>query len=296
MLKRLRILRAVNVNKKRFPVNMDDMAVSYLKLLSTSLTVSGAVLLALVAPVCADEPKIADNSFLIEEAYNQEAGVVQHINSFLYDWNNDVWDYAFTQEWPLFSQDHQLSYTVPVSRVDDPSNETGVGDILLNYRYQLINKDNVAFAPRLSLILPTGDDDKGLGTGSVGYQFNLPISVELNGKLVSHTNLGMTITPDAEDPSGESESTTGINYGTSFVYLFSPTFNALVELVGTSDEVVGPGNERDDTFFINPGARFALNFESGLQIVPGISFPIGVGPSDGDYGVFFYLSFEHPFI
>jgi hypothetical protein len=46
---------------------------------------------------------------------------------------------------------------------------------------------------------------------------------------------------------------------------------------------------------ISPGVRGAINFTSGLQIVPGIAIPIGAGPSHGERGVFFYLSFEHPF-
>ncbi|HZK78257.1 MAG TPA: hypothetical protein VFC35_05065 [Gemmatimonadaceae bacterium] len=46
---------------------------------------------------------------------------------------------------------------------------------------------------------------------------------------------------------------------------------------------------------ISPGVRAAFNFASGLQIVPGIAFPIGVGPSSGERGAFIYLSFEHPF-
>jgi hypothetical protein len=50
-----------------------------------------------------------------------------------------------------------------------------------------------------------------------------------------------------------------------------------------------------DDLVISPGFRAALNFESGLQIVPGIAVPIGAGPSSGSRGVFFYLSFEHPF-
>lgn len=243
----------------------------------------------------AEDGPIADNSFLIEEAYNQEAGVVQHINAFFYDWENDTWDYSFTQEWPVPSQDHQFSYTIPLSRVDDPESQSGFGDILFNYRYQLVSNDNVALSPRVSLILPTGDEQEGLGSGAVGYQFNLPMSVNLSKKFVSHWNLGMTITPDAEDPSGASETTTGFNYGTSVVYLAEPTFNLLVELVGTSDEIIGTSAERDDTFFINPGMRYAINFDSGLQIVPGVSFPIGIGPSEGDHAVFFYLSFEHAF-
>jgi hypothetical protein len=40
--------------------------------------------------------------------------------------------------------------------------------------------------------------------------------------------------------------------------------------------------------------RFAINRPSGLQIVPGIAYTIGVGPSSGSRAIFLYLSFEHP--
>ncbi len=238
---------------------------------------------------------IADNSFLIEEAYNQEAGVVQHINTFYWDWDNEVWDYSFTQEWPVFSQAHQFSYTIPVLRLDNDGLETDLGDIMLNYRYQAVNSDQLAVSPRFSLILPSGDEDKGFGAGVVGYELAAPLSVSLSDTLVSHWNLGLTITPDAEDGSGLSETTTNFFYGASLVYHYLPQFDALLEFKGTSEEIIGAGAEREDTFFINPGMRFALNFESGLQIVPGLGFPIGIGSSQGEYGIFFYLSLEHPY-
>ena len=48
--------------------------------------------------------------------------------------------------------------------------------------------------------------------------------------------------------------------------------------------------------YISPGIRWAYNFKNGLQIVPGIGVPLGVGPSAGETGrALFYLSFEHPF-
>jgi len=57
---------------------------------------------------------IEDNSFLIEEAYNQEPGVVQHIFQSVYSSGprQRGWAFAFTQEWPIYGQDHQFSYTV----------------------------------------------------------------------------------------------------------------------------------------------------------------------------------------
>src|SRR4030042_4709620 len=70
--------------------------------------------------------KIQDNSFLIEEAYNQEDRVVQHIQAFQL-MKDETWAYSFTQEWPASRQAHQLSYTIPASRTAAP--ESGMGDI-----------------------------------------------------------------------------------------------------------------------------------------------------------------------
>jgi hypothetical protein len=55
---------------------------------------------------------IQDNSFLVEEAYNQEDGVVQHISSFERLTNSHDWVYTQTDEWPLRSLRHQVSITL----------------------------------------------------------------------------------------------------------------------------------------------------------------------------------------
>ena len=244
-----------------------------------------------------ESKKIQDNSFLLEEAYNQEAGIVQHIQSFVYMKKSKDWVYTFTQEWPVPDETHQFSYSIPVMHVTDPSNASGVGDIALNYRYQAILKDNIALAPRISVILPTGDYKKGRGTGAAGLQVNIPLSVELSEKIVTHWNLGTTYTPQSKEPGGAKADTTGSNYGASIIYLSTENLNLMLEAAGTSSEMVQAdgSKRREKTFFINPGIRFARNYTSGLQIVPGISIPIGVGPSVGKYGIFFYLSFEHPY-
>jgi hypothetical protein len=113
---------------------------------------------------------------------------------------------------------------------------------------------------------------------------------------VTHWNLGATFVSRAKGVDGAEADTVGFNYGAGIVYLSSENLNFLFEAVGNSDEAVeGDGLvEREHSFFINPGLRFALNFPSGLQIVPGIAVPIGIGPSSGDYGAFLYLSLEHP--
>ena len=222
-------------------------------------------------------PPIADNSFLLEEAYNQEAGVVQHISAFHRSLRTAAWTYTFTQEWPVVVQRHQLSFTLPVERA---GGATGVGDIALNYRYQLGGGERaVAAAPRLSLLLPTGSEAKGLGSGAFGVQINLPVSVTLAPRLVGHGNAGWSTTAGVAE----------YGLGASLVWLTRPTFNVLLEAVWA--RVDGGG----EALFVNPGIRWAHNFANGLQIVPGLAFPIGIGPSRGERGAFLYLSFEHPF-
>ena len=242
----------------------------------------------------AESAEIHDNSFLIEEAYNQEPGVVQHIQSFHYV-KDGSWTYSFTQEWPVPRETHQLSYTVPVLRVTGPD-ETGFGDVALNYRYQAIWTEEAALAPRFSLLLPTGDYKKGLGAGALGFQVSLPASFELYHKLVINLNAGSTFVPGSRATDGSHGNTLGFNYGASLIWLMMENFNLMFEAVGSSGQIVEDGGHksRSHTFLLNPGLRFAINFRSGLQIVPGIAFPIGIGPSHGEYGVFAYLSFEHP--
>lgn len=241
--------------------------------------------------------KIQDNSFLIEEAYNQEAGVVQHIQSVMFNRRTKDWFYTFTQEWPVPDETHQLSYTIPVTRLTDPSDARGLGDVILNYRYQAILTDHVAFAPRLSVILPTGDYKKGLGAGATGYQTNLPLSVELSDRFVSHFNVGATYTPRSKEPGGTTANTVGTNYGASIIFLATENFNLMLEAVRTKSEIVqADGSKQRDTLtLVNPGVRFASNYDSGMQVVSGLSFPRSIGSSSGTRNVLLYLSIEHPF-
>lgn len=253
-------------------------------------------LMLVCKPVIAEEvKKIQDNSYLIEEAYNQEDGVVQHIQVFQYFKKSKDWFYTFTQEWPVPKIAHQLSYTIPVAHMHD-NDTTGVGDILLNYRYQVLMQDKIALAPRFSLILPTGDYKKGLGSDTVGYQLNIPLSVELSDKFATHWNMGATYIPRAKDSGGVKANVRGFNYGASLIYLATENINLILEAVGTTTETAPVNAEKstESTFFVNPGVRFAINCKSDLQIVPGLSIPVGIGPSQGEYGGLVYLSFEHP--
>lgn len=242
---------------------------------------------------------IQDNSFLIEEAYNQEDGVVQHIQTFTRLSQSHSWAYTFTEEFPVHGIKNQLSYTLQATHNGDfPRSGAGFGDIALNYRYQLLGDGDsrVAIAPRFTVLAPTGLATEGRGAGSFGIQSQIPVSIQINRYFVAHSNVGVTWTPRARNEFGDRASTNGYDLGQSFVWLARPRFNVLVETLWTGTEnVVARGRtQRSHDLLVSPGIRWAHNFKSGLQIVPGIAMPIGVGPSSGDKGVFVYLSFEHP--
>ncbi len=238
---------------------------------------------------------IQDNSFLVEEAYNQERGVVQHINTF--QRAAGTWAYSFTQEWPVGGIRHQLSYTVPVASAEGYG--TGLGDVGLNYRYQLVGsgETQVAVAPRVTVWLPTGSSASDRGSGAVGIQALVPASITLGRAFVTHLNLGLLLTPDAHGPGTDRATTVGLGAGASLIWLTRPGFNVMLETVWSrSQAVTGQGaTGRSDAWFVSPGVRWAVNFTSGLQIVPGVAYSIGLGPSGGEDYLFLYLSFEHPF-
>ncbi|HEU4697618.1 MAG TPA: hypothetical protein VFS40_00405 [Gemmatimonadales bacterium] len=247
--------------------------------------------LALPTPANA---QIADNSFLIEEAYNQESGVVQHISTFARA-DDGAWLYTFTQEWPLGGRTHQASYTIPL--VHRPAG-TGPGDVALNYRFQLVGGEARAqVAPRVSLVLPVGAVRHQRGAGGLGLQVHLPLSVALGRALVAHLNAGATLHPRARDAQGVGATTGALNLGASAVWLLRPRLNLLAEVVWVRGASVAGAGSRSwaSEMLVSPGVRWALDFPGGLQVVPGLAYAIGVGPSRGADQVLAYLSFEHRF-
>jgi len=254
---------------------------------------------------------MSDNSFFIEEAYNQQPGVVQHIQNATWRFDRDGGDrtrslsYAFTQEWPLKGVTHQIAYTLPYEwlRGDQPRG-SGIGDILLNYRYQLWQESDArpAFAPRFSLMLPSGDDEEGLGAGSVGSQVNFPLSKKLGDFLHLHMNAGATGTPGARRdlPGGGRACSTdllGFHVGFSSILLLDPQFNVLPESLGSvegSIDDAGDSEEITHTLF-SPGVRYAIIQRNGAQWVLGAAMPSGPSTDEDDIGLLAYLSFEHDF-
>jgi hypothetical protein len=233
--------------------------------------------LVFAMPVLAQE-SISDNSFLIEEAYNQDPGVVQHIHLLQYSGEESDVVCSFTQEWPLAGRKHQVSYTIPY--VLSPVTE--LSDIQLNYRYEIYSSEKLSIAPRLTAQLPTA--------ASIQYRgiiFSLPASIILSRKWVMHLNAG------AGDLWNERIVTKQFNVGGSLVYHLSYRFDFLTEVLHNGYSRDAEGAAPPSQTLINPGFRFAFNFKSGMQIVPASSLLFDI--SNHVRYLLVYLSVEHPF-
>lgn len=244
-------------------------------------------------------PAIEDNSMFIEEAYNQEYRVVQHISNFVFLPNlKDNFSYAFTQEWPAFGLKHQLSYTLQYISFNK-GDVTGPGDVVLNYRYQLSYKESyVVCAPRISVIIPSGNQEKGLGSGSWGMQFNLPLSKRWTNHFINHFNIGSTYLFKVKDEENDfNKALVSYFAGISSIWLVSENFNLMLECLETRTANAALNNEVTYTnqTILAPAIRYAININK-LQILPGLSIPITFSKnSKTETGAFFYLSFEHEF-
>lgn len=240
--------------------------------LARGLSLCSALLLAPVERLVAQAvPPIRDNSFLIEEAYNQDRNVVHHIGVFT-SGPKDGWAFHLTDEWPLGGLRDQLG--VAATFIEGGGGAT-LGGLAVHYRRQLVGHPEAAFivSPRLSLLGVFGETfNDGLAV-----QANVPVTAVLSNALVSHWNLGATV----------GVGPTILNAGASVVWLVAPWMNFLVEGLFFGIEGDLPG------YVVSPGIRWAANIGS-VQVVPGVAVPLNLGHRGGNE-VLFYLGVEHAF-
>lgn len=232
---------------------------------------------------------LADNSFLVEEAYNQESGVVQHIAFFHLRHRSTNWALGVTQEWPAWSDRHQLSYTVPLlSR----GAGTSLGDIAVHYRYQALAGD-IALAPRFSLLLPTGSHEAGTTVGGAGVQMALPASFRLSPRFTAHFNAGAGVIPEAGTPATGTGRLLNGFVGGSLIVFVRPRLNLLAEFLAVG-ESWDPSAWEGGTLGVL-GVRWGHDLPGGVQLVPGLGWAVGGGIERGASGPLAYLSLEHRF-
>ena len=239
------------------------------------------------------EFQILDNSFLVEEAFNQDRGIFQNIFSWTRD-RSGGWEGSFTQEWPAPALTHQLSYTIPFAGGDgSPSH---VGGVLLNYRYQALEEGpgRPAFSPRFSVILPTGRASDQ--SDRPGLQVNLPFSKQV-GDVYVHWNAGFTWLHGIADSPSSTTNLTSPALAGSLVWNTRPYMNLMLEsVVEFEDSVTGfqqTGRARVVT--ISPGVRGGWTLMGDRQVILGAAVPVTFSSGEHSTAVLGYFSYELPF-
>ncbi len=253
-----------------------------------------------VAPQVAssDEPfRITDNSFLVEEAFNQEAGVFQNI--FGPTRANGRWGASVhpgvagcLTGTPVLVHAHLL----------DGDTAIGLGDTLLNYRYQAVMEGpgRPAFSPRASLVVPTGSVEGGRGAGSYGLQVNLPFSKQ-RGDIYWHWNAGFTWLPRVDAPDEAGVRSLHANLWSPFlagsaIYRLRPMLHLMLENLLRFEHSFDGDHSVARSAFTRCRQDFAAagTWETRSSI-PGAALPITWGGGNTDVGLFLYLSYELPF-
>jgi len=238
-------------------------------------------------PPAVEPFQILDNSFLVEEAFNQEKGIVQNIVGFARQ--GGEWALSFTQEWPAPGVRHQLSYTLSA---DSVTRRAEFGDVYLNYRYQLLEEGpgRPAFAPRFTAIVPSGP--QSTGAGEAGLQFNAPFSKQ-RGDFYFHWGGGLTWLPRG----GRADLTSPFLAG-STIYRLRPMLNLMLESVFervASEEL--PGQVASTSVLtISPGIRGGWTVAPDTQLILGLAVPVTRSGSETSTGIFCYFSYELPFV
>lgn len=108
----------------------------------------------------------------VERGHDHEAGAREH-----------TWQYmaVYTHGW---RDTVDVLVTLPYYRthIDDgstSSRDSGIGDIGLDLKWRFYEVDTVSMALKPGLVFPTGDDDRGLGAGRLGYGAYLVTSLDL---------------------------------------------------------------------------------------------------------------------
>lgn len=234
---------------------------------------------------------ITDNSFLVEEAFNQEPRVFQNIATWIRT-EHGGWDFGFTQEWPLFTQRHQLSYTLGAIGKDGQSS---YGPTFIHYRFQALQESasRPAFSPRFSLVLPTGPRESV--KDGVGAQVNLPLSKQIHD-LYFHGNAGVTWLPRRAAETADSVILTSPHLGGSAIWRLRPMINLMLETTWIYAEFLDDigASERIGAFTLSPGVRGGWNI-GDQQLVVGVATPMTRADGETIWSLLTYVSYERPF-
>lgn len=199
-------------------------------------------------------------------------------------------NYSFTNNsdgGKLDEHEWEFEFEMPVSRrllievepkiislsPNDGDTTSGFGDTSLITRIMLLETRNTTLLSLLETTLPTGDEDRGLGSGLTTISPGIGLWRDLGSRYALHGFFGLDIPVGGKD---DDDPDTTVIYGTAITKTVTPkdtpffgNLTLFVELNGSSDI----GSDNDITVVsILPGVRWNLGHE--FWLMPGIEFPV----------------------
>ena len=146
----------------------------------------------------------AAHPLITDDTGTQGKGKFQVELNVQYDWDEQYVDYVFTKTTGGqvattlsygIAENVDLVLSLPYQWGKTEENETiaydekGIGDIAFETKWRFFEKDGFSLVLKPGISIPTGNDEKGLGTGQMGGHLFLIGSWEL-GPCAFHANLG----------------------------------------------------------------------------------------------------------
>lgn len=165
----------------------------------------------------------------------------------------------------------QLSAEVPyvVVNPDSGSQHQGIGDVDLAANYNFIQTSQFALGVRAEFIIPTGDENRGLGGGQFAVVPALLAGFRF-GDAELYASIGEFIGEDDD----------------AFTYTIAGAY-PWRQLVGVL-ELTGLNGSGEDVLYLTPGAYW--NVTEKIQV--GLGVPIGLTDDSDDYQIVGKISFE----
>lgn len=284
-----------------------------------SMTWLLAVVMAMTVPAtafCEEEGEGGEEQdflFLMSEAYTQRQGEWQFGFSAGYfdnleateideadedellDVETNAYQYDLEVEYGITDR-LQVEFAIPylseeVTTAGDENTEDGIGDIELGIGYALLQEKDglVALTAGLEVSAPTGDEGKGLGAGSWGWEPYLGISKSFAEKFFVHAQVSYGITNNAEED-GEEVDEREIGYGVAVVYRPVEQIDLIAEFVGERSEEEDSAGVEEDTHTQYLVAGLKYEFENELQL--GVGVPVGLNSESFDIGAMVKVQYE----
>ncbi|HXE75899.1 MAG TPA: hypothetical protein VNN18_09735 [Candidatus Xenobia bacterium] len=187
--------------------------------------------------------------------------------------------------------------------------EHGADDLLFGVRYRLLRESSAPFTLTMGpqIIAPLASRRRGLGSGEVGYAWDIAAAKDWGGPVFVAASLNLRITPDVPafpDGSGPEFDLRVIEWASALGWraLERPDagganhdIHVLLEFAGArAEDVDGLDRVSATALQFSPGLRYGFLGRSGSLTEIGLAFPVGVDRTAPDWGVILQVQFELP--